>query len=93
VLRPGQYGKVRGITDLKKGALLVPQRAVVDQQGVFVVALVGADDTVTLRTVKVGERVGSLWIISEGLTPTDRVVVEGVEKVKEGEKVKPVPVS
>jgi membrane fusion protein, multidrug efflux system len=93
VLRPGQYGKVRGITDVKKNALLVPQRAVVDQQGLYLVAVVKPDDTVDLRPVKVGERIGSQWIISEGLKPGERVVVEGVEKVRPGEKVKPVPVS
>jgi membrane fusion protein (multidrug efflux system) len=93
VLRPGQYGKVRGISEVKKNALLVPQRAVLDQQGVYLVAVVKADDTVTLRTVKVGERVGSMWIISEGLKPGERVVVEGVEKARDGEKVKPISAS
>ncbi len=93
ILRPGQYAKVRAVTDLKKGALLVPQRAVVDQQGLYLVAVVGPDDTVTLRKVKAGERVGPLWIIDEGLKPGERIVVEGVEKVRAGEKVKPVPVS
>jgi RND family efflux transporter MFP subunit len=93
VLRPGQYGKVRGISEVKKNALLVPQRAVLDQQGVYLVAVVNADDTVTLRTVKVGERAGSMWIISEGLKPGERIVVEGVEKARDGEKVKPIPAS
>ena len=93
VLRPGQYAKVRGVTDLKKNALLVPQRAVVDQQGVYLVAVVGPDDAVDLRPVKVGERVGSLWIISEGLKAGERIVVEGAEKARAGEKVKPVPAS
>jgi RND family efflux transporter MFP subunit len=93
VLRPGQYAKVRGVTDLKKNALLVPQRAVVDQQGLFIVAVVKPDDTVDLRPVKVGERVGSQWIISEGLKAGERIVVEGVEKARAGEKVKPVPAS
>jgi membrane fusion protein (multidrug efflux system) len=93
VLRPGQYVKARAVTEVKKSALLVPQRAVVDQQGLFLVAVVGSDDTVDLRKVEVGERVGSLWIIEEGLKPGERIVVEGVEKVRAGEKVKPVPVS
>jgi len=93
VLRPGQYGKLRGIVDIKKNALLVPQRAVVDQQGLYLVAVVKEDDTVDLRPVKVGERIGSQWIISEGLKPGERVIVEGVEKARPGEKVKPVPVS
>jgi membrane fusion protein (multidrug efflux system) len=93
VLRPGQYAKVRGITEVKKNALLVPQRAVIDQQGLYLVAVVKPDDTVDLRPVKVGERVGSEWIISEGLKAGERVVVEGVEKARAGAKVKPVPVS
>jgi membrane fusion protein (multidrug efflux system) len=93
VLRPGQYAKVRGITEVKKNALLVPQRAVIDQQGLYLVAVIKPDDTVDLRPVTVGERIGSQWIISEGLKAGERVVVEGVEKARAGEKVKPVPVS
>jgi membrane fusion protein (multidrug efflux system) len=93
VLRPGQYAKVRGITEVKKNALLVPQRAVIDQQGLYLVAVIKPDDTVDLRPVKVGERTGSQWIISEGLKAGERVVVEGVEKARAGEKVTPVPVS
>jgi membrane fusion protein (multidrug efflux system) len=92
VLRPGQYAKVRGVTEVKKDALLVPQRTVIDQQGLHLVAVVEANDTVALRPVKMGERVGALWIVAEGLKPGDRIVSEGADKVKAGEKVKPVPV-
>jgi membrane fusion protein (multidrug efflux system) len=89
LLRPGQYAKVRAVIDMKKGARLIPQRAVLDQQGVHLVAVVGADETVDLRKVQVGERVGSLWIIEQGLTPGERVIVEGIDRVKAGQKVKP----
>ena len=93
VLRPGQYAKVRAVTEVKKNALLVPQRAVLDVQGVRQVAVVGADDTVELRPVQVGPRTGSLWIIEQGVKPGERVVVEGLDKVRPGAKVKPEPAS
>src|ERR1700682_4082281 len=91
LLRPGQFAKVRAVVDVKKGALLVPQRAVRDLQGQHEVAVVAAGETVDIRKVKVGERVGSLWIIDEGLKPGERVIVEGIDKVRAGEKVKPLP--
>jgi len=91
VLRPGQYAKVRALVEVKKNALLVPQRAVLDVQGVRQVAVVGADDTVELRPVQIGEPFGSLWVISKGLKPGERVVVEGIDKVRPGAKVKPEP--
>ena len=87
-LRPGQYAKVRAVTEVKKNALLVPQRAVLDVQGVRQVAVVGADDTVEIRPVQVGPRTGSLWIIEQGVKPGERVVVEGLDKVRPGAKVK-----
>jgi membrane fusion protein (multidrug efflux system) len=89
VLRPGQYAKVRAVTRMQRGALVVPQRAVNELQGTQQVGVVGADDTVTIRTVKAGERVGSDWIIEDGLHPGDRVIVEGLAKVKSGMKVIP----
>src|SRR5499425_2454049 len=88
VLRPGQYAKVRAVVEVKKDALLIPQRAVQDIQGVHQVAVVRSDDTVDLRTVKVGDRVGSLWIVTEGLKPGERVVVEGGDRVRTGQKVR-----
>ena len=91
LLRPGQYAKVRAVIDMKKSALLIPQRAVLDQQGVHQVAVVGPDDTVDLRTVQVEERVGPLWIVGRGLKPGERVIVEGIDRVKAGQKVKPTP--
>jgi membrane fusion protein (multidrug efflux system) len=89
VLRPGQYAKVRAVTGVRRAALLVPQRAVNELQGLEQVGVVGADDVVTVRTVKTGERVGSDWIINEGLQPGDRVVIEGFARVKSGMKVVP----
>jgi membrane fusion protein (multidrug efflux system) len=76
-LRPGQYGRVRAETHVRNDALLVPQRAVTELQGSFQLRVVGADNTVSTKTVKVGERVGSRWIVEEGLPPGSRVVVEG----------------
>jgi membrane fusion protein, multidrug efflux system len=89
LLRPGQYAKIRAVTEVKKGALLVPQRAVNQLQGSFQVAVVGSDDKVQMRPVQPGVRVGSLWEIHSGLQPGDRVVVEGVSRVKPGITVRP----
>src|SRR3989441_246279 len=77
VLRPGQYAKVRAVVETRKGALLVPQRAVHDVQGTQQVAVVKADDTVDVRTVKCDVRVGPLWVIADGLKPGARVAVNG----------------
>ena len=89
LLRPGQYAKVRVAMDLKKGAILVPQRAVSELQGSYQVAVVGADNKVTIKVVKTGPLEGSLWVIEEGLKPGDRVVVEGLQRVKSGMTVAP----
>ena len=75
----------------REGALLVPQRAVTELQGSYQVAVVGADNKVSIRTVKVGDRVGTMWIIEEGLKPGERVVAEGVQKVRAGAQVNPKP--
>jgi len=89
LLRPGQYGKVRVQVDIKKGAILVPQRAVNELQGSYQVAVVGADNTATIKVVTVGPRDGSNWVIEKGLSPGDRVVVEGIQRVRSGVKVVP----
>jgi membrane fusion protein (multidrug efflux system) len=89
LLRPGQYALVRATMQTKKGALLVPQRAVTEVQGKFLVAVVGGDNTVDLRPVKPAERVGSLWVLDNGVKPGETVVVEGVQKVKTGVRVAP----
>lgn len=91
LLRPGQYGRVRAVTSRKQGALLVPQRAVTELQGRYQVAVVDRENTIAIRTVKVGERIGTLWIIDEGLQPGEHVVVEGVQKVRQGMAVHPRP--
>jgi membrane fusion protein (multidrug efflux system) len=93
VLRPGQFGRVRFISYIRKGALLVPQKAVVELQGSYQVAVVGSGNKVTLRTVTVGERTGAMWIIDDGLKPQERVVVEGVQKVRENMPVNPTLVT
>lgn len=92
-LRPGQYARVKALMATEKGALMVPQRAVAELQGTYRVAVVDADNTVRLRAVKVGERFETFWVIQEGLRPGERVVVEGIQKVREGVKVSPVPYS
>src|SRR5258706_2513869 len=91
VLRPGQYGKVRAATGTIHGALLVPQPAVVELQGSYQVAVVDDKNTVSIETVKVGDRVGSMWVITEGLKPGQRVVVEGAQKAVPGKTVNPKP--
>jgi membrane fusion protein, multidrug efflux system len=91
ILRPGGYGKVRAVIRMQQGALLVPQRAVSELQGSYQVAVVGSDDKVSIRTVTVGDRTGTQWIISEGLAPGERVVAEGIQKVRQGAHVNPKP--
>src|ERR1700734_574320 len=91
ILRPGGYGRVRTAVRVQKDALLVPQRAVSELQGAYQVAVVDGENKVSIRTVKVGGRVGSLWIIADGLKPGERVVAEGVQKVQPGAQVKPKP--
>ena len=91
LLRPGLYAKVRAPTVTARGALVVPQSAVQEIQGVYQVAVVGPDDKVALRTVAVGKQVEGLWIIDEGLQPGERVVSEGLQKIKDGIAVKPMP--
>ena len=91
ILRPGQYGRVRVETGMKKGALLTPQSAVARSQGSYQVAVVGSDRKVSMRTVKPGQTVGTMWVIDEGLKPGEQVVVEGLQRVKEGSLVTPKP--
>ena len=91
LLRPGQYGRVRATMSVDKGALLVPQRAVTEIQGKYLVAVVGADNKVDIRPVTVGERVGTEWIISKGLQPGEQVIAEGTQKVRPGATVTPQP--
>ncbi|MEO6874202.1 MAG: efflux RND transporter periplasmic adaptor subunit [Opitutaceae bacterium] len=90
LLRPGQYARVRATIRTQHDAILVPQRSVNELQGGYQVAVVGSDHIAHLRTVKVGDRSGSLWIINSGLQPGDHVVVDGIQKIKEGTLVNPV---
>ena len=90
-LRPGQYGRVRSATEVQKGALLVPQQAVFDLQGTRQLAVVGDDNKVGIRAVTLGETVGNDWIISNGVKPGERVIVDGVQKVRPGMQVDPKP--
>ena len=91
VLRPGQYGKVRAVMGVQRSALLIPQAAVTDQQGSYLVNVVGTDDRVAVRPVQVGERTGTMWVIKEGLKTGERVVVEGQQNLRPGAPVKPKP--
>jgi membrane fusion protein (multidrug efflux system) len=87
ILRPNQYGRARFVTDLKEGAILVPQLAVQEIQGLYSLMVVKPDATVEQRMVKAGERVGNLWVIDSGLKPGEKVIVEGLQKVKPGVQV------
>jgi membrane fusion protein, multidrug efflux system len=91
LLRPGQYARVQAPTGNVDGALLVPQAAVNQQQGTYQVTVVSADNRAQLRTVQIGPTVGTLWVITSGLKPGERVVAVGVEKVKDGQLVNPTP--
>ena len=87
VLRPGQYGKVRAVIRVQRNALLIPQAAVNEQQGSYVVDVVGNDGKVAVRTVQVGDRTGTMWVIQDGLKAGERVIVEGQENLKPGTPV------
>jgi len=91
ILRPGGYGQVRAITRIQSGALLLPQRAVSEVQGSYQVAVLDSENKVSVRNVKVCDRVGNLWIIADGLKPGARVIAEGVQKVAPGVQVNPKP--
>jgi membrane fusion protein (multidrug efflux system) len=91
VLRPGGFGNVSTVTRIQQGAVLVPQRAVSEMQGGYLVAVIGQDDKVSIRPVKMGQKVGTWWIVSEGLKTGERVVAEGVQQVQEGARVNPKP--
>jgi membrane fusion protein (multidrug efflux system) len=84
ILRPGMFGRVRAITGIDKGALLVPQRSVVEAQGSYSVVVVDGDNKASIRPVKTGERVGDMWVITTGVKAGEQVIAEGVQKAKEG---------
>ena len=91
VLRRGQFVRVRMRSEIRRGALLVPERAVTDLQGMYQLAVVGADNKAQIRPVKVGRRIDRRWIIEEGLKPGERVVVEGLQRARDGVVVDPQP--
>jgi RND family efflux transporter MFP subunit len=91
LMRPGQYALIQAPTGNITGALLVPQAAVNQQQGTYQVTIIGSDNRARLRTVEVGPKVGTLWVISSGLKPGERVVAVGAEKAKDGDLVNPTP--
>jgi membrane fusion protein (multidrug efflux system) len=93
VLRPGQYGRVRFVSYIRPGAVLVPQKAVTELQGTYLVAVVGDGNKVSLRSVKVGEQTGTMWIVEEGVKPGEHVIVEGVQKARDGVVVNPTLVA
>jgi membrane fusion protein (multidrug efflux system) len=87
ILRPGQFGKVRFVADVKKGAMVIPQEAVNELQGGYQVAVVDEHNKASIRPVKMGERIGAMWEVTDGLKPGDRVIVQGAQKVREGSPV------
>jgi len=91
VLRPGQFARVRARTQIRTGALAVPQRAVMELQGNYQVAVVNTTNKVGMRSVKVGDRIGNMWIVEEGLKPGEQVIVEGTQKARAGTVVVPKP--
>lgn len=89
ILRPGQYGRVRAAIDIQRGALLVPQQAIFDLQGTHEIAVFDSGNRVSVREVTLGDTVGHLWIVREGIHPGERVLVDGMQKVRTGMIVTP----
>ena len=93
IVLPGQFARVRGVMDERKGAIAVPQRAVIETQGLFQLAVVADDGTVELRRVQMGPRVDGEWIVESGLEAGERVAIEGLQRLRTGVKVVPKPAS
>jgi membrane fusion protein (multidrug efflux system) len=91
VMRPGQYARIRAVTELRKSAVLIPQQAVSELQGVYQVGVVGADNKVTIKTVKLGPQSGDMWVVESGLQAGDNVVIDGLQRIKTGMTVAPTP--
>ena len=91
VLRPGQYARIRAVTELLKGALLVPQQSVSELQGLYQVGVVAPDNKVTIKTIKLGPQTGDMWVVESGLQAGDSVVVDGLQRIKGGMTVAPSP--
>ena len=91
VLRPGQYGRVRAVTEQRKNALVVPQRAITELQGIYQVGIVGPDNKVTIRIVKLGPQFADMWVVDSGLEAGDKVIVDGLQRLRDGMIVTPTP--
>jgi membrane fusion protein, multidrug efflux system len=91
ILRPGQFGRVRATVDTLKNAVVIPQRAVADVQGQYQVVVVGADNKAEIRTVELGEKTGTGWVVRKGLKDGERIVAEGLQKIRNGMTVNPKP--
>lgn len=91
LLRPGQYARIRAITEVRKGALLVPQQAISELQGIYQVGVLSGDNKVTIKTVKLGPQLADQWLVESGLQEGDKVVVDGLQRVKDGMTVAPTP--
>ena len=90
-LRPGQYARVRGVIERRKDALLIPQQSVAELQGIYQVAVVGSDNKVTIKTVKLGPQFHDMWLVESGLQAGEVVIVDGLQRVRTGVTVAPVP--
>jgi len=91
VLRPGQYGRIRAVTELRKNAFLIPQQCVSELQGIYQVGVVSNDNKVTIKTVKLGPQFGDMWVVDSGLEPGESVIVDGLQRVRTGMTVAPSP--
>jgi membrane fusion protein (multidrug efflux system) len=91
ILRPGQYARVRATTETRKGALLVPAASVSELQGLYQLGVVGADNKVTIKTVKLGPQYGDKWVVASGVQPGENVIVDGLQRVRTGVVVAPTP--
>jgi len=91
VLRPGQYARVRAVTEHRKDALLIPQQAIFESQGIYQVGVVGSDNKVAIRAVKLGPQFGHMWVVDSGLHLGDKVVVDGLQRLRDGMTVSPTP--
>jgi membrane fusion protein (multidrug efflux system) len=92
VLRPGEYGRIRAVTENRHNAILVPQAGVTELQGTYQAAVVGADNKVAIQNIQVGSQVGADWIVTQGINAGDRVIVGGMQYARPGATVTPVPV-
>jgi membrane fusion protein (multidrug efflux system) len=91
LLRPGQYARIRAVTESRKNALLIPQQAVSELQGTYQVGVVDAENKVAIRTVKLGPQFGDMWVVESGIKPGEKVVVDGLQRLRDGMTVAPTP--